>query len=386
MNSISKSTKNLGKNMKQLGSTMTRNVTLPLLAIGGAAVKASVDLDKSMRNIQAFGGQTEDQLKQLSDQFREMSKDINVTTDSAKGLADAYFNIQSAGFLAEEGMEVLTVSTKAATAGLTDTKTASEGVMAILNAYGLQAKDAASVSDSLFTTIKFGVGTFEQLVPVLGKVIPIASAVGVSFDEVNAALATISKAGVDFNTGATQTARLMTTMLKPSVALQKTIESLGFTSGQAMLDTLGLGKSLQMIRDTVGDDTAALRVLIPDVRAFNGVLNLTGQNAAVFNDIMGEMGNKLGATDEAFQQQIKSTSAQLKNLRNIVMDAFITLGDAILPVLVPILKDIANLIGDIANAFKSLSPFWQDVIVKVGLFLVVAGPLLSIARWRRNTS
>jgi hypothetical protein len=54
---------------------MTRNVTLPLVAIGGAAIKMSADLDKSMRNIQAFGGQTEDQLKDLSDSFREMSKD-----------------------------------------------------------------------------------------------------------------------------------------------------------------------------------------------------------------------------------------------------------------------------------------------------------------------
>jgi TP901 family phage tail tape measure protein len=378
LNKLSSATKKLGQNMTNLGKSMTRNVTLPLVAIGGAAIKASVDLDKSMRNIQAFGGQTEEQLKDLSDQFREMSKDINITTDSAKGLADAYFNIQSAGFLAEDGIEVLTVSTKAATAGLTSTQKASEGIMAILNAYGLTAKEAAAVSDSLFTTIKFGVGTFEQLTPVLGKVIPIAASMGISFDEVNASLATISKAGVDFTTGATQIARVMTSMLSPSEALGKHMKALGFSSGQAMVDALGLNNALQMIADSVGNDTTKLNELFVETRAFQGVLNLTGQNARVFNQIMGEMGQKVGATDEAFQQQIKSVSAQMANMKNIVMDAFITLGDAILPVLVPILKQVADGIADVANWFKSLDEATRKNIVRFGLFVAAAGPILVI--------
>jgi TP901 family phage tail tape measure protein len=378
LNSISKATRNLGKSMRSTGMSMTKNVTLPLVAIGGAAVKASADLDKSMRNIQAFGGQTEDQLKELSDQFREMSKDLNTTTDSAKGLADAYFNIQSAGFLAEDGMEVLRVSTKAATAGLTSTQQASEGVMAILNAYGLTAKDAASASDSLFTTIKFGVGTFEQLVPVLGTVMPIASAMGVSFDEVNASLATLSKQGIDFNKGATQIRAAMTAMLGPSESLQGVIEELGFATGQAMVDSLGFQGALDAIAKSTNNDTAALRALFPNVRAFNGVLALTGKNAQTFNSIMGEMGNKLGATDEAFQQQIKSVSAQMSNLKNIVTDAFITLGDAILPVLVPILQKVAKAIADVAEWFKSLDPSIQKAIVTFGLFVAAAGPVLTI--------
>ena len=374
LNTISKSSQTLGKNFQSLGSKMTRNVTLPLLAVGAASIKVATDFDASMRNIQAFGGQTEEQLKSLGQQFKEMSVDMSKTTDTANGLSKAYFNIQSAGFLAEEGMEVLRVSTKAATAGLTDTATASEGVMSILNAYGLVAKDAASVSDSLFTTIKFGVGTFEQLIPVLGDVIPIASSMNIAFDEVNASLATMSKAGVNFNKGATQIKATMTALLSPSDALLGTIQQLGFASGQAIIDAKGFGGALEAIADSVNNDTTALANLFPNVRALNGVLNLTGANAAVFNEILGEMGDKAGATQEAFEKQMKSFSAQFKNFRNVLQVAAIDIGNILLPVLLPIVKAL----GDMVKAFTALPEPIRGVIVSFGLLLFAIGPILKI--------
>ncbi len=368
---ISSSTKKLGKNMTSLGKSMTRNVSLPLLAIGAAGIKMAVDLDKSMRNIQAFGGQTEDQLKDLSQTFKDMSLNAENGTQSAQQLADAFFNIQSAGFLGAEGMELLSASAKAATAGLTTTQKASEGIMTVLNAYSLTAKDATRVSDLLFTTIKLGVGTFEQLIPTLGDVVPLANAMGIQFDELAAAYVVMSKQGIDFNKAATQQKAIMTQLLSPGKALQTQMTALGFASGQAMVDTLGFLGTIDALASSVGNTSTGVQALFVNVRAVSGVLALTGENAAKAAIALQEM-QKAGAAQAAFNEQMKSFSAQFSVFKNTLGVFLIDVGEKLLPILMKLMEVVRSMFA----AWQNLDSGVQTVIVAVGAFLAIGGPLL----------
>ena len=51
MKKAERSVGKFGKNMEKLGRNMTRNITLPLVAVGGAAAKLSADFDTSMTKI-----------------------------------------------------------------------------------------------------------------------------------------------------------------------------------------------------------------------------------------------------------------------------------------------------------------------------------------------
>ncbi len=371
MDRVSSSTKKLGKNMTSLGKTMTRNVSLPLLAIGAAGIKMAVDLDKSMRNIQAFGGQTDEQLKDLSQTFKDMSLNAENGTQSAQQLADAFFNIQSAGFLGAEGMELLSASAKAATAGLTTTQKASEGIMTVLNAYSLTAKDATRVSDLLFTTIKLGVGTFEQLIPTLGDVVPLANAMGIQFDELSAAYVVMSKQGIAFNQAATQQKAIMTQLLAPGKALQTQMTALGFASGQAMVDALGFLGTIDALASSVGNTSTGIQSLFVNVRAVSGVLALTGENAAKAAIALEEM-QKAGAAQAAFNEQMKSFSAQFSVFKNTLGVFLIDVGEKLLPILMKLMEVVRSMFA----AWQNLDSGVQTVIVAVGAFLAIGGPLL----------
>lgn len=371
MDRVSSATKRMGTNMTKVGKTMTRNVSLPLLAIGAAGIKMAVDLDKSMRNIQAFGGQTEDQLKDLSQTFKDMSLNAENGTQSAQQLADAFFNIQSAGFLGAEGMEVLSVSAKAATAGLTTTQKASEGIMTVLNAYSLAAEDATRVSDILFTTIKLGVGTFEQLIPTLGDVVPLANAMGIQFEELAAAYVVMSKQGIEFNKAATQQKAIMTQLLSPGKALQTQMTALGFASGQAMVDALGFLGAIDALASSVGNTSTGVQALFVNTRAVSGVLALTGENAEKAAIALQEM-QVAGAAQEAFNKQMQSFSAQFSIFKNTLGVFLIDVGEKLLPILMKLMETVRGLFA----AWQNLGSGVQTVIIAVGAFLAIGGPLL----------
>lgn len=65
-----------GQKMKDAGKTLTRNVTLPLLALGAFSVKASNDVSTSMATIRTGTGATGDQLKALGDDFKSVAKQV----------------------------------------------------------------------------------------------------------------------------------------------------------------------------------------------------------------------------------------------------------------------------------------------------------------------
>lgn len=365
---------NTGKRMSSLGSDLTRNLTLPLTLIGGAAMKAATELDTEMRNIQSISKETDAEIAELSDTFLDMSTDITKTTDTAKNLAAGFYQIQSSGFAGAAAMEVLEKATKAGSAGLASTATAATALAGTLNAYGLGAEEAGRISDVLFETVNRGVVSFEELGGSVGQVVGTAAQAGISFETVSAAIATMTKQGISGSEAVTSLNQVIVSLIKPSEDLASAIESMGYTSGQAMLDTLGLQGTLQALTDAGYGSTEAMASLFPNVRALRGALALTGEGAKLFVDDMEAMENAGGATDAAFQEQTKSISAQIKNLKN----ELVALGIELAQTAVPAMLDLVEVVKQQAEAFRGLEPEAQKNIVAMIGIAAVAGPVLKI--------
>ena len=97
----------------------------------------------------------------------------------------------------------LRVASEAAVGGFTDVDTVTKVLVASIKAYGKSVEDARHISDIMFATVKFGVVTFEQLSNELGKVLPFAAQAGISFEELGAAIATLTVAGVQVDVATT---------------------------------------------------------------------------------------------------------------------------------------------------------------------------------------
>ena len=65
---------------------------------------------------------------------------------------------------------------------MTSVEIAADGLTSVLNAYGDSVEGATAVSDALFVGMRQGKTTIAELSGSLGKVAPLASTLGVSFD------------------------------------------------------------------------------------------------------------------------------------------------------------------------------------------------------------
>lgn len=89
MNKIDKQLAKISNNMKQSGKAMSKALTAPLVAIGGVAVKAALDVDEALDIIARGTGAQGEALKGLEQEWRKLATSVTQSfEDSAKVIAD----------------------------------------------------------------------------------------------------------------------------------------------------------------------------------------------------------------------------------------------------------------------------------------------------------
>lgn len=365
------------------GLAMKAGFTLAAAAVAYSVVQAT-KFETQMRNVNSISHLSEGTLKSLSAQVIDLSKNV---PQSAETLASGLYDIASSGYQGADGLTILKAAATAASAGLTDTATASQAIVSVINAYGMSAKDAGYVSDVLFQTVNLGVVSFEQLAGSIGDVIPMASQAGVTVDQVGSAIATMTLSGLSGAESATRLQRTIQALITPTDALQQQIESWGYSNGQAAIKALGLHGVMVKIGQATHGDVAALKAFFPDIRSASGAMALLANNGANYNRVAGEIENKTkvaGATQRAFSEQMKSLSAQFKLFLNNVNAAAITVGTVLLPVLKDALSGTLDLahkgVAALQSAWKDLRPIAQTIADAIGNVTDIIGQMIDYVR------
>src|SRR4030042_390192 len=185
------------------------------------------------------------------------------TLGSATDLAHGMYEVISAGIPAGKAIKFLGESAKAAKAGFTDSFTAIDALTTVINAYGLSAEDATRISDMMFESVKRGKQTYEEMAGALGTVVPIASQVGMGFDQVAAAMATLTRQGIDANTATVQLRQILVSVLNPSKEAEKMAAALGLevnAQGQTELAFQKQMKTLDFWLDTAKNTFEKLKI------------------------------------------------------------------------------------------------------------------------------
>lgn len=312
------------------------------------AAKGAYDFEKrfqkAMLEVATLSKEVDSSLTEYMNRVMDMIRDIPIAGDEA---AKALYQIVSAGHDGANGMEILEVSAKAATGGLTETATAADAITTILNAYGMQADKAKSVSDKLFTTVRLGKTTFGELGTSIAQAAPIAASFGISLDDVLAAVATITKQGVP-------TSEAMT---KIRAAILGTANQLGDAAFQGRT----FQEALQLIYDKADGSATKMKELLGTDEALQAALALTGKNAKGASKDLVELGNSAGAAETAFKKMNDSTENQLVLLRNNITAALRPMGEEIMKQVAGIAESFNNAFsnGDLVNTLSAL----QDLLV-----------------------
>jgi TP901 family phage tail tape measure protein len=332
----------VGKKMMKVGA----GILVGLGAVAGPSIKLAADFDKAMREVNTMMQLAEDEFQAFSDEVQQLAHDMGV---DATGAAEALYQAISAGVPKENAIDFLRVATKSAIGGVTDTMTAVDGLTSILNAFKIPVKDAEKVADVMFATVKSGKTTFEELSASIFNVAPVAAAANIRFEEVAAALATMTKQGIPTTVATTELRQAIVMLQKPTDEMAETINALGYESGQTMIEELGLKDSLDLLRDASQGSNERLLEMFGSVEAGQAVLALTGENAQTFAGDLDTIASSAGIAEEAFTQMEESTSRKMEKLMSSVKDVAISIGESLIPALESIMESLRPIIEGIGN-------------------------------------
>lgn len=205
---------------KAIGGGLTAGVTLPIVGAAAAAIKLGMDLNKGMANVQSLGI-AQDRVLEMKDAVQQMAIATGKATDD---LADGAYQVVSAFGDTSDSMKILEVNAKAAAAGLATTTDAINLTSAVTKGYGdTSAAAVQQAADLAFQTVKLGQTTFPELASSMGKVVPMAAALGVKQETLFAQMATLTGVTGGAAEVSTQLRATFQALIKPTGEMAKSI-------------------------------------------------------------------------------------------------------------------------------------------------------------------
>jgi TP901 family phage tail tape measure protein len=363
----------LGQKLTDVGSSLSLSITAPLTAMGAVAVNEFATVEKGLREINSLFGLTGEEAEKnfgmLTKVAEEASKELGILQSD---VVPAMYNAISAGVPKENIFEFIKVAGKAAIGGVTDLNTAVDGLTSIINAFGLSMSEAEAVADSMFAAVQGGKTTFSELSDSIFNIAPAAAAAGVSFQEVNAAIATLTAGGTPTAVATTQIRAALTGLQRPSKELDAIFQQLGFKTAQLAIEKKGLGFALDAVKKASNGSNGELQTLLGSTEAVAAANVLAGTGAQKFNDELERQANSAGAAAGAAAEIDKSFGRELERTKVAASNLGIAIGGT----LAPALSSLNGLIEKVISFFANLSPTAQTVVVAFAAFAAAVGPIL----------
>ncbi|MFE6186498.1 phage tail tape measure protein [Streptomyces sp. NPDC056465] len=354
---------------------------LVLGAALGVGVAQAIALEREMANVMTISQQINgDTIEQFTDQIVELSTKLPQT---AQQLAEGLYQIVSTGFDGQEALEILEVAATGAAAGLTTSETAARALLGVLKAYGMPASQATDVMDTMFQTVNLGVVSFEELAQQLGDVVPMAAAAGVEFDDLSAAFAAVTLAGIPAAETATALNMLLTRMMAPTSDLRNVIRDLGYESASAALRQDGLYVVVNKLNTAAGGTAENLQHMWRDIRATRAALALAAADGQNYRDTYAGIAVEVaraGATQRAYAIQTDTVAGQWQLAANQARALGIDLGRALLPAL----KAVGTVIHTVVGAVQDMPGPMKSTLAVIAATAV--GVLLLRAAYQKVTA
>lgn len=359
-----------GKAISSVGSTMTKAITLPVTGMATAALKMSNDFENAMAKVSTIADESSVPIAALKEQVINLS---NAVGSGVTDIAEAQYQAISAGVDTAASVDFVGIAVKAAKGGFTDTTTAVDGLTTVLNAYGLEADKATVISDQMLAAQNFGKTSFGDMASSMGKVIPIASSLNVSTEELFGSVAVLTKNGIATSEAVTGLKAAYSNILKPSEDAGKTAQQLGLDFSSAHLQSVGWAKFLDEIKEKTGGNAETMAKLFGSTEALNSVTVLAGKGSSDFAKALDLMRESGGMTQTAYEKMLTPTE-RIDIAFNKMKNSLIQFGAA----LAPVFDKVAGLIGIVGDKLNGLNEEQVNAVLKFAGIAAAIGPAIMM--------
>ncbi|MBU6137352.1 phage tail tape measure protein [Clostridium tertium] len=376
---------NFGERASKIGGTLTKTVTLPIVAMGTAAVNAQVKWESAFAGVKKTVDGTTEQMAELEKGIKDMSLALPSSAEDIAAVAE------SAGQLGIQTENIL---------GFTKT------IIDLSNATNLVGEEGASQLAKFANITQMSQKNFDRLgstivalgnnsatteADIVAMAMRLAGAghqVKMTEAQILGLAASLSSVGIEAEAGGSAFSKVMINM---QLAVETGNDSLKDFASVAGMTTSEFSKAFK--EDAAGALTtfikglssaeeqgnSAIKVLddmgITEVRLRDSLLR-AGSASELFNDTIA-LGSKAweentALTNEA-NQRYATTESQIKILKNEIVAMAREIGVELLP----IVKDGMIVIKDLIKKFNELSPATKENIIKLATLSATVGPVVG---------
>lgn len=344
------------------------NATLLNGVIGGIreTIQFSVQLEAAFRNVQAVVGTTSKEMVGLENTIKQVS---TTTKFSANEVAEAALTLGQAGLSSKQISESLMSVVTLANAAGSSIANAVDLVTSVIGVFDKNSNDVADVANKITQAANGSKVSVEKLALGFQYAGNTAAQLGISFEEVTAAMAAMSNAGIKSgSTMGTGLRQFLTEVQKPSENFLTILSRLGLSISDLDFRSKGFIGVIKTLKESGFVASDAIQSF--DVRgaaAFNALLARPDDLQGQYDSLNGSQ-----AAMKANEIQMNSLSAQSSRLTNV-------LGILASTGFEPVMQALTGMLKLVGDALARLTEF-QGLLQVVGT--VMAGlAAAAITAW-----
>ncbi len=316
LNQFGREIRRAGMEMMAAGAALTTPLTVAFRDYAGfqeQLARVSTMLDNPPQWMPKYAKA----ISAMSVEFGRSTEDLNA----------ALYQILSAQVPPSMALDVLREGAKGAIGGLSSVNDSVYNLITLLQNYGGQLKDAADAEDWMFAVLRRGrfEGGYTDLVTNLGKVVPIAAAAHVNINDLGAALALTTRAGLDAEQATTGIAYSILEFLRKTPQAAAAAKRLGVDLSASGLQGHGLYTVMQRLGH-LGPE--AIAQIFPRQRGLRA-LAAAALHAKELGMDMERVTNRAGEAQNAFQKMAATPEFSLNRLWQAIRYGARALGDGI---------------------------------------------------------
>lgn len=383
----------IGKRMASIGKQLTLGVTLPIVAVGTAALKSSIDFESAFAGVRKTVNATEPELAALRKGILDMTREIPQSAEEIAGIAEA------AGQLGIQTPHILSFTRVMADLGVATNLTGADAATALARLANITQMDQKLFDKLGSTVVALGnaLATTEAEIVEMGlRIAGAGHTVGMTEAQILGFAGALSSVGIEAQAGGSSISKVMINIASAVAKGEKFYKDYADVAGMsakqfkqawekdaagAIITFIeGLGK----MQKEGGNVFGVLEELgLREVRVRDAMLRAAGAGDLFRQSL--ELGTKSWAENSALTkeatQRYKTTESQLKILGNYARSVGIALGDTLAPSLIKVIDALKPLLDRLAAGVKWFSELptgvQQSAIMFVGM-VAALGPVLNI--------
>lgn len=371
-------------------SVVAHRVGAGLEAIGRAGLRAAkaafsmaTEFDKGMRLVRTQTQQTGRAFRDMQGDALALAKRIPLPMEQiSEGLYDI---LSSMDVNSRQAIRLTEKFAKAAVAGNVDIRSSTRAAIGALNAYSLPLSKANMVLDQQFQLVKYGIGTYEDFIGILGDVYPAAYAADQTLQSVGAALAFTTRNGLSASKAGISVARALDMLTRPqySTAIKDVlgVDVIDQATGEFKQVNQIITEMAGVIGHLSGPERKNVLADIfgaGEIRAFR-FFNIAIPKFKDLNTMFTRFGGKeaAGAMMDAFEIMEKAVGNQVQRLKNHLFAIITVLARNFFPEIRRLLRFGERLLEMFEALPKPVRELAARIFLLGTMFALVGGKILT---------